>query len=169
VAEKQKTRRVVLPGNTSWYDTASGKWIKGGQTVSVKASAADTPLYVRDGSILPLARLDPADHAFDAAKADFHIFLAGDGEAATRYVFDDGDSFAYREGKRSEAEITVKQLNRSVSVAIVRLSKGYGNGDFTFTTDASVKEVFVNGKPARPGPAQGVAFTRVPLVTWMPE
>ena len=167
VDEGKKSRSVVLPGGTRWYDTSTNRWINGGRKITVKATLRGTPLYVRDRSILPLARLQAADHAFDAARADFHVFLSGNGKAEARYVFDDGISFAYRKGKRSEVAVTATRKGRRMDIRVETLRDGFGPGDFTFTTETSIGDVRVNGVPANNVRAQGVNFCAKPLRTWM--
>ena len=166
VDQDKKSRPVVLPGGTRWFDISTNRWINGGRKISVKATLRGTPLYVRDRSILPLARLQPGDHAFDAARADFHIFLSDDGKAQTRYVFDDGISFAYRKGKRSEVTVTATRKGRRMDIRVETLRDGFGPGDFTFAMEKAIGDVRVNGVPAKKVRTQGVNLCAKPLQTW---
>lgn len=166
VDKDKKSRSVVLPGGTRWFDTSTNRWINGGRKITVKATLRDTPLYVRDRSILPLARLAPADHAFDAARVDFHIFLSGNGKVQTRYIFDDGISFDYRKGKRSEVVVTAVRTGARIDIRVDTLRSGFGPGDFTFTTEPAIREVRVNGKLAKKVRAQGVNLCAKSLQTW---
>ncbi|MDD5350108.1 MAG: glycoside hydrolase family 31 protein [Chthoniobacteraceae bacterium] len=166
VEEKQASRTVVLPGGQKWYDASEGRWIAGGRKITVRPQAEETPLYIRDGAILPLARLAPEEAGFHAGNADFRIFLSRNAKTATRYVFDDGATFAYQKGKRSEVEISVQRTGTALAIETALLSGGYGPGDFTFTTETAIQRVRVNGTDAVPCPAQGVAFGRGKTVTW---
>ena len=156
--EKQVSRRVVLPGKIRWYDLANGGWLRGDRKISVHAAHAETPIYIRDGAILPLARLAPADHAFHSSQIDFHLFLAEDGAAAASYRFDDGVTFAYRDGTYSE--VNVKAERRGTSLAInVEMSRDHaGPGAFTFSTPPEIRRVTINGSTARKVSPQGVAI-----------
>ncbi len=167
VEEGQPSREVVLPGEQPWYDLTTGRWIDGGKKITVKATLTDTPIYIRDRSILPLARLSPEDHTFFAAKADFHIFLSEDGSAETSYVFDDGKSFAYASGKRSEVAIKTTRKDRSLDIEVTELADGFGPGDFTFTTHSSIKSVSLNGRATRQSEAQGLPLGPGKVTTWM--
>ena len=166
VVEGQARRNVVLPGGQRWFASADGCWLDGGQSLEVEAAAADTPLYIRDGSILPLARLEHSSHAFDSSRIDFHIFLSGDGNVSTHYTFDDGISFAYLEGKRSEVRITATRIGTAIEISVESLSDGYGLGDFTFSTESSIRKITVNGTPASRLPEQGVRLCSRPMRTW---
>jgi alpha-glucosidase len=166
VEPDQKSRQVALPGKINWYDVSEGRWIKGNQKIAVTAQPLETPLYIRDGAILPLARLGEADQAFDGRRVDFHIFLSGDGSAQTRYVFDDGHSFAYQKDKRSEVQLTAERKGAAMTLGINTVTKGYGKGEFTFTAEKAIRKVIVNGVRARRIPAQGVTFGTSKLTTW---
>lgn len=165
VEEKQAARDVVLPGG-HWYSPLEGKWIEGGRKIRVKADASTTPFYVLDGSILPLARVAADENAFQGRRADFHIFLAKKSAVSTRYVFDDGASFAYQKGKRSEIEIRVRRTGKALDITITSINDGFGGGDFTFTTSADIITVRVDKKPARICGKQGVPFGVGKVKTW---
>jgi alpha-glucosidase (family GH31 glycosyl hydrolase) len=166
VEPNQKSRQVVLPGKTAWYDASEGCWIKGGRKITAAAKPLETPLYIRDGAILPLARLAEGDHAFNGKLVDFHIYLSGNATAQTRYVFDDGHSFAYRKGKRSEVKITARRTGAALAITVHIVDGGYGKGEFTFTTEKIIRAVSVNGVRARRVSPQGVAFGTGKLTTW---
>ncbi|MCE0482691.1 MAG: hypothetical protein LV479_00450 [Methylacidiphilales bacterium] len=165
VREKEKTREVVLPKG-HWFSAMEGKWLEGGRKISVRATEGETPLYIPDGAILPLARTAPHEHAHNSRKVDFHLFLAKKSRAAFRYTFDDGVSFAYRQGKASEVEIQAQRKGATLEIDLATLSKGYGAGDFTFTTSSEIKHVRVNGVTARPIRAQGVPLGAGKTKTW---
>jgi len=167
VEPDQKSRPVVLPGKNNWYDVSEGRWIKGNQKITVKAGMLETPFYIRDGAILPLARLAEGDHAFNSKLVDFHIYLSGNGTARNRYIFDDGLSFAYRkEGKQSEVEIIAKRSGDAMAITVDTVSKGYGKGEFTFTTEKTIRTVTLNGVRLRRIPTQGVTYGPGKLTTW---
>lgn len=166
VDEGKKQRAVTLPGTDKWYDLSSGLWRQPGRRAQVKADAEETPIYVRDRTILPLARIAPSKWAFNGRNVDFHVFLSGPGEASTRYVFDDGASFAYQSGQRSEAVVTARRVGDALHVRIDYSSVGYGQGAFTVSADSTVKSVFIDGIPARRCAAQGVPVSKARWQTW---
>ena len=163
--EGLKQRNVTLPGEERWFDVSAAKWTKGGRTLRAKAAQDATPLYIREGSILPLARLAPEDHAFIAARVDFHIFLSRSGKTMTSYAFDDGESFAYKKGKRSVVEISAERKGRSLAIDLRYKKQGFGQGDFTFTTESAIESVTVNGVAATRCKPQGEPVCKG-LVTW---
>lgn len=166
VMEAATTREVVLPGGTVWLDAMNSEWIEGGRKIKVKADLNGTPIYIRDNTVLPLARLEPQDHAFHSPKADFHLFLSKDGTASTRYVFDDGQTFEYQQGKRSEVEISAVRSGKTIEIEVRMLKDGFGQGDFTFTTQSGIASVRVNGVTAKRVGPQGLAIGREKGRTW---
>jgi len=166
VEEKLAKRTVVLPAGQKWYDVSEDRWIAGGRKLTVQVQADTTPIYIRDGAILPLSRQAPEESAFHAGQTDFRIFLSGNGKTATRYVFDDGATQAYQKGVRSEVEISVQRKGTALEIEVTALSDGFGPGDFTFTTGAEIRAVRINGTPATKCAPQGIALGEGKTLTW---
>lgn len=141
VEERQKSRAVILPGRNQWYDLTDGVWRGGESTIRVTARYSDTPIYIRDGSILPLARLDPASNAFQGGQVDFHVFMSADGEASTKYEFDDGTTFAFQKGTCTELEITVVRTKDRLAISSEVLRDSAGAAKLTFTAPAEIRQV----------------------------
>lgn len=165
VHEGIRTREVVLPGREPWFDTVAGRWLKGGRRIVVRAKLAETPLYIRDKAILPLARIAPHEQEFRAEKVDFHVFLSSDGTAKARYLFDDGKSLSYQEGERSEVEIVATRTGSVMEIETRELSSGFGHGEFTFTT-SGIATLRINGRPARKTKSQGIPLCKGVTATW---
>lgn len=166
VEKEQKSRMVILPGRDQWYDLSDGVWRSGNARIRVTARQVETPIFVRDATILPLARLDPTSSAFHGEQVDFHIFLSGNGTTSTRYEFDDGMTFAFTKGRHSIVEITAERTKDRLAVTSkVRRDKA-GLGKFTFTAQAELRDVTINGKKAQSSPAQGIAIGNGKMKTW---
>lgn len=165
VTERAASRKVIFPEGATWFDVFAGKWRKGNRHVTVKAEPGSTPLYIRDGAILPLARLRKEEHLFEGRKVDFHVFLAEARKSEAQYVFDDGETFDYQKGSRSEVRIEASRRGRRLDVGVHYLSEGYGKGEFAFTAEAKFTEVFINGERATACAAQGVPLAPG-LRTW---
>jgi alpha-D-xyloside xylohydrolase len=81
---KARMWQVYLPASTGWYDFYTGKFYEGGQTVTVDAPLERIPLFVKEGSILPLgpdlqyATEKPADpitlYVFAGANGNFELY-----------------------------------------------------------------------------------------------
>ncbi len=51
---KARSRKVYLPSGTGWYDFNSGKYYEGGQTIDALAPYNSIPLFIKEGTILPV-------------------------------------------------------------------------------------------------------------------
>jgi len=51
---KTRSREVYLPAGQGWYDFYTGKYFEGGQTITADAPYERIPLYVKEGSIIPV-------------------------------------------------------------------------------------------------------------------
>ena len=69
-------RRVWLPPGV-WFDFWSGERQPGGRTIEVPASGSQLPLFVKDGSVLPLA--EPTLHTEDPAAFHLEVRVYGSG------------------------------------------------------------------------------------------
>ena len=90
------SREVYLPAGT-WRDFWTGKAFDGGQHHVVAATPQHPPVFVRDGTLLPLA--EPL-MAIDG-KTVFTIHLAAYGDAARscELLEDDGVTFDFEKGR----------------------------------------------------------------------
>lgn len=100
--ENAEQRPLLLPGDSPWYAAHEGSWVAPGRTRTTATGPA-SPLYVREGAILPMQPGEREDNANELAEVELHVFLRlGSTESAVlRYAFDDGESFDYRRGARS--------------------------------------------------------------------
>ena len=90
------TRRVYLPPST-WYDFWSGERLAGGREITRPVDLETMPLFVREGSILPLGPVKQ----FSAEKVDepLAISIYPGADASFLLYEDDGTSFDYRKGE----------------------------------------------------------------------
>jgi alpha-D-xyloside xylohydrolase len=51
---KARTRNVYLPAGCGWYDFNSGAYFDGGQTIEASAPFDRIPMFVKEGSIVPM-------------------------------------------------------------------------------------------------------------------
>ena len=147
VAENASERVVTLPGNKAWFDLFAQAWVRPGKRKVTKARAT-TPLYIRDGAIIPVHQGDPASNQVNLRKVEFFAFTnCANGQ--TRYVFDDGESMDYAKGKQSEVIINLTRREGTVSIKTEVLSAGYGALTASLSIVGDVRRVLLNGKPVR--------------------
>ena len=98
VEQGATTREVYLPAGSDWFNYWTNERVKGGQTLLVNAPIDTLPLFVRAGSILPMAA--PARSAGDRQTiASVRVYPGADADF-TLYA-DDGTSYSYEEGNGS--------------------------------------------------------------------
>ena len=83
---KARSRTVYLPEGTGWYEFKTGRHQAGGRTLQAEAPYADIPLYVRDGSIIPVG---PAMQYTDEKPADPIRLLVYAGADGTFTLYED--------------------------------------------------------------------------------
>jgi alpha-glucosidase len=123
--EGKQARAVVLPPGW-WFNLDSGKWLRGGRTITVRQSAAGTPLFVRDGSLLALQPGEAIGKDNDLGSIELHAFVRPGGTATIDYRWDDGASFAYRTGKRSSVRFTAAARGKVLELSAETLASGAG-------------------------------------------
>jgi alpha-D-xyloside xylohydrolase len=92
LADSASTRKVYLPAG-NWYDYNTNKVYAGGQSYSVTTGLDQIPIFIKEGTILPIAK--PV--AFVGPNTAFDITCYVYGKAATpAYLFeDDGTTFNF--------------------------------------------------------------------------
>jgi alpha-D-xyloside xylohydrolase len=95
-----KTADVYLPGNESWFDFWTGAKIKGGQALKADAPIDKIPLYIPEGSLIPMGPgIQYAEEKKDGPM-ELRIY-PGKNSSFTIYE-DEGDSYNYEKGSCSE-------------------------------------------------------------------
>ncbi|HUX14550.1 MAG TPA: glycoside hydrolase family 31 protein [Spirochaetia bacterium] len=96
-------REVLLPPGL-WYDPAAGGWVRGNRRVLVQADPRTTPLFFREGSVVPMLRGEPRDNRSDLSSIELHLFISRrSNRSAENPVlgvshYDDGRTFDFRNG-----------------------------------------------------------------------
>ena len=96
-----KSREVYLPKGCDWYDFETGRKYDGGSTVTVDAPLDCIPVFVKDGSIIPMRK--PARSTEE--QTDTAVYRRF-GEKARYEMYDDvGDGYAYERGEYTLLQI----------------------------------------------------------------
>lgn len=149
VSEKERSRSVELPKGR-WMDARTGEWVSG--TLSVQPTRAETPLYLRNGAVLPTSPGAKRTPKTDLRRVEFWIALdpSTSGEATCRYVADDGRSYGYQSGKQSEVTVTVTWSRSAVDVSLKQTKDGFGPIRSSFVLFGGAPKVTLNGQAAAP-------------------
>ena len=93
---ESKTATKYLPKGCDWYDFWTGERMKGGQTVTLTTALNRVPMFLRAGSILPLAPEMQYVGQKSWEELEIRIYPGADGDF-TLYE-DEGDNYNYEQG-----------------------------------------------------------------------
>jgi len=149
--EGQTSREVALPGRGAWYSLMEGKWIKGNRRIKVMPEPGQTPVFLREGTIIPAASNQEGSNAFDGRRVVFHVLMnrSSRGVAETTYVFDDGETLAYQQGKRSRMQVRARVRQGRLEITTRLTEKGFGACEPTFVAYDAFTQIVVNGQQQR--------------------
>lgn len=88
---KEPVRKVYLPKGAGWFDYETHQWYEGGQTIDAQADIGTMPVYVRAGSIVPLAESKQNEVDVIEIYAGNHGFFALYLDNGTDYSYENGD------------------------------------------------------------------------------
>ena len=141
------TRKVYLPKSTNWYDFWTGEKLNGGQTIDASSPIDIMPLYVKEGSIIPMgpvmeyATEKPADNIELRVYpgADGHFTLYEDANDAYNYEHGEFATFTFNwNDKTRELSISARKgsfsgmlKSRTFSVVLVKENNGTGEKETT--------------------------------------
>ena len=146
MTEKGTSRKVYLPEGCGWTDFHTQKHYDGGQWIVADAPISRIPLFVREGSILPVGKdVEYADQDPDAVG----LLVYPGADASFTLYEDKGDNYDYEKGSCSV--IPLKWNDRKRTLTIDSRSGSYPDmsGSRTFTirlADGTEKTVKYNGK-----------------------
>jgi len=101
---KERSRRVYLPKGQGWYSLYTGAYTKGGQSINTEAAYERIPVFVKEGSILPLG---PEVQFTGEKKADtITLYVYGGRDASFTLYEDEGINYNYERGLYANIELT---------------------------------------------------------------
>jgi len=171
VLDENETKRVVLIPAGRWYDAMRGRWVAGGRRVRVTTQHETTPMYIRDGSIVPMRPGEPTDNATDLLDIELHLFVSPAFRGAARYVYtaDDGKGYGYQRGEQTRVTFEARRHNNQLTLRVVGESYGHGPLRVCFVMHQAAKELTLRAGDARRGVALrpgGITLTGEKVRVW---
>lgn len=102
------TRRVYLPEGCMWYDFWTNEKFSGGSWITAKADIGRIPLFVREGSIIPM---EGTLRIYSGANGDFMLYE------------DDGDGYGYERGEYILKKLSWDESKKTLSEELVHNGK----------------------------------------------
>ena len=114
-----KSRTILIPEGR-WFDLYDGTWIKGPCEHTITEAGDALHLFARGGAVIPLVtELEGIDSTgdIDLRQAGF-LVIADTGTLTVNYTYhyDDGLSFAYREGEESVVTLRYRMEGTGLTV-----------------------------------------------------
>ncbi|MBQ0115260.1 MAG: DUF5110 domain-containing protein, partial [Bacteroidales bacterium] len=123
---KGKTERSMwFPEGNDWYDMASHKMMKGGQTVTLYYTIDQNPWFVKAGSIIPLAEENIQSLQQPSNKLRL-LVIPGKGKSAYTLYEDDGDTQNYK-NDYATTTITKEDNGNTVTMQVAPRNGSYKN------------------------------------------
>ncbi|PAM91708.1 alpha-xylosidase [Flavobacterium sp. IR1] len=152
-----RNRSVYFPEGTNWFDFYTGKYIKGGQQVTVDAPYERIPLHIREGSIIPVGPEMQYTTEKKADKIVLYVYMGQDGKFSL--YEDENENYNYEKGQFGKIDFTYNEASGKLAIGA---QKGKFNGMLknrkfiivavskdkpqAFNYDAKGKEVNYDGK-----------------------
>jgi alpha-glucosidase (family GH31 glycosyl hydrolase) len=149
VVEKGATTRTIYLPHGAWYDFWTHERVAGGREISRPVDLETLPLYVREGSILPLGPVKQ----FTGEKVDeplsISIYPGRDGSFLL--YEDDGASFDYRKGEWMGIQMAWDDTRRTLSLQLAPGSRLLAPGPRAMTVQlaGAVRNITFDGKPVQ--------------------
>ncbi|MBZ4042220.1 glycoside hydrolase family 31 protein [Flavobacterium hibisci] len=104
---------VYLPKQNGWYDFWTGKRFEGGQTIQFPVTLDKIPVFVKEGSIVPIGNVIQNTKA---KQDELEIRIYAGKDASFTFYNDEGDNYNYEKGKYIEIPITWNEKNQSLTI-----------------------------------------------------
>jgi len=147
VVEKGATARPVYLPRGAWYDFWTQERVEGGREISRKADIESLPLYVREGSILPLGPVK--QYVDERVDEPLSVSIYPGADASFLLYEDDGTSFDYRKGEWMGIQMAWDDKRRTFSMQLAPGSRLLPPGPRTMTIHLSgiARSVTFEGRP----------------------
>lgn len=116
---KARSRKVYLPEAQGWYDWYSGKYIGGGQNINADAPYDRVPIFVKEGSIIPVG--PELQYAAEKPADPITLFIYTGKDASFTLYEDENVNYNYEKGNYTEIPF---YWNESVKRLIIGDRKG---------------------------------------------
>jgi alpha-glucosidase (family GH31 glycosyl hydrolase) len=146
-----RTREIDFPDGI-WINYWTGEIIEEAGKHIAEAPIDKIPLFIKQGSIIPMRRYAPSIEKGSNDTLEIHVYTGADGEFTL--IEDDGTSNDYLEGIYAETKFSFKQSITNATLSIQPTLGYYENIEkdrtwiFIIHSAENINAVEINGKPA---------------------
>jgi alpha-D-xyloside xylohydrolase len=109
-----RQRRLYLPAGTGWYDYYTNHKLRGGQSVTASAQLSRMPLFVREGSIVPVG---PAiQYTGQQPDAPLTVLVYTGASGAFTLYEDEGTNYNYEKGMFSTIPFSYDEAKGELTI-----------------------------------------------------
>lgn len=140
--EAEKTRKVYLPKG-GWYDYYTNVYYKGGKYITADAPIDKIPLFVREGSVIPVSK--PAGSTEElSGEIKLRVYAGHD---AVYYLYEDAfDGYGYERGEYRITRIRWHEREHKIDVESETPDQNAeNNGKYRYQIVQEDTEVFCQG------------------------
>ena len=110
----QKATKKYLPKGTTWYDFWTNQKYKGGQDVELQTTFDQVPMFVRAGSILPLA--PEMQYVGEKSWNELEVRIYPGANGTFTLYEDEGDNYNYEKGKYATITFSWNDAKRTLTI-----------------------------------------------------
>ncbi|MCO6477773.1 MAG: DUF5110 domain-containing protein [Phaeodactylibacter sp.] len=109
-----RSREVYLPAGTGWYDLYSGEYFEGGQSIAAEAPLSRLPLFVKEGSLLPIGPDIQSTNEGFYDSLTVYVYTGRDG--SFRLYEDQGENYGYEKGQYATISLDYDEATQTLTV-----------------------------------------------------
>ena len=110
-----KSRKVYLPSKSKWFDFYTGESYNGSKTIDTKADIQTIPLFIREGSIIPLL-VKHENEKEDLADEIIEIRVYPGEDCSFTLYNDKGDGMGYKNGEYSKIIFDYTERRKTLTI-----------------------------------------------------
>ena len=121
VGEPDATSRSVTLPSGNWYDFWTNRIRKGNTPFEQFAPLETLPLFVREGTVLPLGEFGPSVEQRKQKFLRLHVYPLAQAGEATSYLYEDaGEGLAYQRGEQRISEFNMRREDKRLIITWTR-------------------------------------------------
>ncbi|HKJ41190.1 MAG TPA: TIM-barrel domain-containing protein [Sunxiuqinia sp.] len=109
-----RKRDVYFPSNEGWYNFYSGDYLAGGQKINVDAPYGRIPLFVREGSIIPVG--PEIEYTSQKLADPIKLYVYTGSNAHFELYEDEGTNYNYEKGQYTVIPIDYDEANKTLAI-----------------------------------------------------
>ena len=149
VNEGEVERDLYLPAGR-WFEVLSGNFVDGNKIASFYDGTDEkTPLYIRDGSMIPMLPGIRLNNQSDLSEIELHVFADRNSIIEDfNYSYDAGDGYGYKTGEESSFSIRGEAIGDILELEIIGLTNGYKDCRLEFVLYHKFNQILVTSHGA---------------------